>query len=896
MDLFKLRAVIGLDTSEYERGIKSSSSLFDKAAGGIKKTAQTVGKTVAVGLGAGAAAFTALAKSSLSARGELEQNLGGSNQVFKEFAKTIQTEGVQAYKNLGLSQSDYLATANKMGALLQGSGFTIEESMTKTTAVMQRAADVASIMGLDTSAAMEAVAGAAKGNFTMMDNLGVAINDTALAQYALSKGITKSTQEMSTQEKVGLAMELFLEKTAYAAGNYARENATLAGSLSTAKAAFDNWISGAGTAEQLVESVLGAAQVVTASLVTILPDLAQGIGTLVAGLAPMLPGLFEQLLPAVLTGAVTLLNGLVSQLPTLVPIVINALFDLLLGTTENNLSLFSIALSIIQGIGTGLINSLPLLKDRALELIGVFVSNIESGAQTLIDIGASILNYISGGLLGNEEDKAKVQTFFSDLMSGISTALSTLSESWALIWPQLQLLAQSAIEGLQTAWVTFGQPVFDILSGIVTGLIESWALIWPQLQALAQSAFEGLQTAWTTVAQPVFDVLSSIVTGLQETWAAVWPELQSLVQSTFDAAQTAWTTVGQPAFDAISTVASGLLESWNIIWPSLQSLVQAAFDTISVAWTSIGQPVFTLIKSIVSSVIGFVGRFFSENFNTMGSTASDVLTTISTTVSTVFTAIATFWTETLQPVLVAIGSFLQETLQPVWDTVFAGIQTLVTNTFDGIIALWNDSLKPIFDGITTFLTGVFTTDWTTAWSGIQTIVSGVFSGIETLATTAWTNIQTTISTAIEAAKTTVSNAIDAIKGFFDFTFEWPDIPMPHFTVSPKGWKAGDLLKGTIPSIGIDWYANAMNNPMLLRGATIFGMQDGQFLGGGEAGPEIVAGANTVQRMIFDAVRAAIGSGAGGIVVNQNIYSEAKTAADLMLEARWEAERAVLTGV
>lgn len=925
MDLFKLRAVIGLDTSEYERGIKSSSSLFDKAAGGIKKTAKTVGKTVAVGLGAAATAIGTLIKSSTTARGELEQNLGGSNQVFKEFAKTIQTEGVQAYKNLGLSQSDYLATANKMGALLQGSGFAIEESMNMTTAAMQRAADVASIMGLDTSAAMEAVAGAAKGNFTMMDNLGVAINDTALAQYAMSKGIKKSTQEMSTQEKVGLAMELFLEKTAYAAGNYARENATLAGSLSTAKAAFDNWISGAGTAEQLVESVLGAAQVVTASLVTILPDLAQGIGTLVAGLAPMLPGLFEQLLPAVLSGAVTLLNGLVSQLPTLVPIVINALFDLMLGTTENNLSLFSIALSIIQGIGTGLINSLPLLKDRALELIGVFVSNIESGAQTLIDIGASILNYISGGLLGNEEDKAKVQTFFSDLMSGISTALSTLSESWALIWPQLQLLAQSAIEGLQTAWVTFGQPVFDILSGIVTGLLESWtliwpqlqslaqsalegiagivtglqetwALVWPQLQLLAQSAFEGLQTAWTTVAQPVFDVLSSIVTGLQETWAAVWPQLQSLVQSALDGIQTGWTTVGQPAFDAISAVASALLESWNIIWPSLQSLVQAAFDTISVAWTSIGQPVFTLIKSIVSSVIGFVGRFFSENFNTMGTTASDVLTTLSTNVSTVFTAIATFWTETLQPVLVAIGGFLEETLLPVWETVFSGIQTLVTNTFDGIITLWNDSLKPILTGITTFLSGVFTLDWTTAWTGIQTIVSGVFSGIGTLATTTWTNIQTTISTAIEAAKTTVSNAIEAIKGFFDFEFEWPDIPTPHFTVTPKGWKAGDLLKGTIPSIGISWYANAMNNPMLLRGATIFGMQDGQFLGGGEAGPEIVAGANTVQRMIFDAVRAAIGSGAGGIVVNQNIYSEAKTAADLMLEARWEAERAVLTGV
>ena len=37
-------------------------------------------------------------------------------------------------------------------------------------------------------------------------------------------------------------------------------------------------------------------------------------------------------------------------------------------------------------------------------------------------------------------------------------------------------------------------------------------------------------------------------------------------------------------------------------------------------------------------------------------------------------------------------------------------------------------------------------------------------------------------------------------------------------------------------------------------------------------------------------------GAGGVTVVQNIYSEAKTAADLMQEAIYQQERAVLLGV
>ena len=65
-----------------------------------------------------------------------------------------------------------------MGALFQGSGFSVAQSTDMVTQSMQRASDVASIMGISVDSAMEAVAGMAKGNFTMMDNLGVAINET----------------------------------------------------------------------------------------------------------------------------------------------------------------------------------------------------------------------------------------------------------------------------------------------------------------------------------------------------------------------------------------------------------------------------------------------------------------------------------------------------------------------------------------------------------------------------------------------------------------------------------------------------------------------------------------------------------------------------------------------
>jgi hypothetical protein len=168
MDLLKLFAKIVVDTDEADKSL----SKFSTAMGKVGKAAVKVGTVVAAGIGAAATAIGAVTVKALNAAGELEQNMGGSEAVFGEHAAKMQETAKKAFSNMGLSTSDYLATANKMGALFQGAGFEVEESMELSQNAMQRAADVASIMGIDTASAMEAVAGAAKGNFTIKPFVG----------------------------------------------------------------------------------------------------------------------------------------------------------------------------------------------------------------------------------------------------------------------------------------------------------------------------------------------------------------------------------------------------------------------------------------------------------------------------------------------------------------------------------------------------------------------------------------------------------------------------------------------------------------------------------------------------------------------------------------------------
>lgn len=315
----------GPATAALGEEVNSNSGPFQGAIGKLGGLAKAGGIAIAAGLAAGAAGIAALTGKALMAGAELEQQLGGAEAVFGQYADGIKQAAEDAYSQAGLSQTEFLQGANKMGSLFQGAGFDVQSSMKMSAESMQRASDIASIMGISTTDALEAVTGMAKGNFTMMDNLGVAMNDTAIAAYAASKGINKSTQEMSIQEKVGLAQQMFMEKTAKYAGNYAKENQTLAGSLNSTKKAFDNLLSGQGDISGFTELLVNTIELAVPQIVKILPMIVKGIGAVLKALVPALSAALPTLLTALIQAVQDLLTALVAALPSVVQVLLNAL-------------------------------------------------------------------------------------------------------------------------------------------------------------------------------------------------------------------------------------------------------------------------------------------------------------------------------------------------------------------------------------------------------------------------------------------------------------------------------------------------------------------------------------------------------------------------------------------
>ena len=140
------------------------------------------------------------------------------------------------------------------------------------------------------------------------------------------------------------------------------------------------------------------------------------------------------------------------------------------------------------------------------------------------------------------------------------------------------------------------------------------------------------------------------------------------------------------------------------------------------------------------------------------------------------------------------------------------------------------------------------------FSNLKENITSRITAIKEGVTNTFNKIKTAITSPIEKARDVVKGVIDKIKGFFKFNVSLPKIKLPHFGITPKGWQIGDLLKGSIPKLGIDWYAKAVKAPMLLDKPTAFGISpNGNIQVGGEAGSEIVGGTSTIMGMISNAV-------------------------------------------
>lgn len=318
-----------------------------------------------------------------------------------------------------------------------------------------------------------------------------------------------------------------------------------------------------------------------------------------------------------------------------------------------------------------------------------------------------------------------------------------------------------------------------------------------------------------------------------------------------------------------------ITEIWNSIVEAFQNFFQGIVDRLNALGFQF-EDMTEVLKTLWDGFCAFLAPVFEGAFQFIATTLETVLNVL-TGLFDVFSGLFTGnWDLLWQGV--------KEVFEGVWNGIkdwFDNILNTMKDVLDVVCSWFGTTWEETWNNIKSFFEGV--------WDGISGFFSGAVEGIKTAASNAWNwisektesiwngikdhiinpisdawnkvsevfgNIYNWIKDKIEGARDIVSHAIDAIKGFFNFEFHWPHIPLPHFSISgsinPLDW-----FDGGLPSIGIEWYAKAMPSGMILDGPSVFGMRGNTLLAGGEAGKEVIVGANSLMGMIHSAVQSSM---------------------------------------
>lgn len=444
MNLFTLFAKLGLDSSEYEKGLNKALSVGKKAGVTLGKTLGTLTAITATGIGV-------LSKLAVENYSEYEQLVGGVDTLFKDSSAKLQQYAAGAYATAGMDANSYMENVTGFAAALISS---LEGDTDKAADIANMAlvdiSDNANKMGTAQESLVLAYQGFAKQQYQLLDNLKLGYGGTRGEMERLLKDAEKISgvkYDISNLADVYTAIHVIQEELGIV--NATRDEAltTIQGSANAAKAAWQNLLTGIADPTQdldlLINNFVESAVTFSDNLLPAVEKSLDGIVRLADGLAPLIiarlpsivknvtPGLIQAIMnmgksagtaipelilvlldiladnsPMISEGALfivtALLQGLADNAPEMIPGVLDIIFGIAdtLTKPSNLTPLVSSGFDLIVALAFGLVDGLPiLLNDVAPSIIENLVESLIELTPELLAAGGKLMVALFEGML-----------------------------------------------------------------------------------------------------------------------------------------------------------------------------------------------------------------------------------------------------------------------------------------------------------------------------------------------------------------------------------------------------------------------------------------------------------------------------------------------------------------
>lgn len=504
--------------------IKGDDSPFQKVLGKIGSAVNTAVKASAAAVGAASAGVAALGTACINAYADYEQLVGGVETLFKDSADTIQTYADNAYKTAGLSANEYMETVTSFSAsLLQSLDGDTEKAAAAADLAITDMADNANKMGTAMESIQYAYQGFAKQNYTMLDNLKLGYGGTKEEMQRLLADAEKLSgvkYDLSSYADIVEAIHVIQTEMGITGTTAKEASTTIQGSVASMKAAWANLMVGMADDTQNFDMLLSN---FIESIGTVADNLLPRIGVVIEGMGKLVAGLA----PEIASALPTLTNEL---LPNLVELGVQSISALVQGIQENGDSLAAGALSIVGTLAEGIAELLPMVADTAaslavsladglteslpniipvaIETISTLVENLTENANIIIDAGIQIILALGEGLIA-----ALPQLIETVPQIVINIANVINDNAPKLVDTALYLITRLAV-GLVQAIPTLVVNIPKIIEAIVAAFMAfQWLNLGKQLIDGVANGVKKAGESMATAAKNAFSKFKAKITG-----------------------------------------------------------------------------------------------------------------------------------------------------------------------------------------------------------------------------------------------------------------------------------------------------------------------------------------------------------------------------------------------
>lgn len=567
---------------------------FGKGAANLKGQFASLGTSMKKLGGMIAAAFSVkvlidFGKQALELGSNLQEVQNVVDVTFTTMNEQVNEFAQNAAKTAGLSETMAKQYSGTFGAMAKSFKFTEQQAYTMATSLAQLSGDVASFYNITQDAAYTKLKSVFTGETESLKDLGVVMTQTALDDYAMRKGLRKTTKQMSEQEKVALRYEFVLEQLAGASGDFMRTQDGWANQTRLLKLQFDQ-----------LKATIG-----------------QG---LIAAFTPLL----------------RVINQVLAKLQVLASALAKAATSLFKNESENQ------ADAIAGGYGAAAAASAELAENT--EEAGKAADKYLAGFDTLQQIGngkesagvnttdAGAFSFVPTDLTVNVsaagvEDNVTAQVEkivqsisemleplknidFSSLTNSLSRLggsfrnfASGLADSLGWVWDDFLVpLSEWTIEEAAPASIELLSSAFDflgaVLSPVISGIEKLWEKLTPVVEWIKETAIIVINT-WREQFDKLANVfkergpeIERIFEGIGEIVAIVWEAIKPIMESMRAQWQIVMNFLGDvlaATIDNIITVLSGLVDfiagvftgDWERAWEGLKNIVKGMANGVA---------------------------------------------------------------------------------------------------------------------------------------------------------------------------------------------------------------------------------------------------------------------------------------------------------------------------